>query len=159
MEFKNVLVLLIVSLLLFGTVCAQKTVNDFEIDEAYEGAYNGSYHSLYLNGNQDSGVAIYKYVVGGIDEDDDSHDNIIHDDGRDYLTSDDDMKVEKNSDNTFNFTDYDHAIHGVGEVMENDGNSFIVVFLAKDTSDVNNTYLNSQLNEFNDDNNVSVVAF
>lgn len=156
---RNVLLLLFFSLLLFGTVCAEKTVNDFEINDSYNQAYNGSYNALYLNEKQDSGITIYKNLVADVDDENEAYDDLIHDDGRDYLTPDDDMKVDKNSDNTVKFTDYDHAQHGVGEVIDCDGTEFVVVFWAKDTSDVNDSDLVSQLNEFNKDNNVKAIAF
>ena len=159
MDVRNVVFLLVISLLLFGIACAHKTVNDFEIDESYAASYNGSYHSLYLNQNQDSGIAIYKIASGDVDEDDDAHDNIVHDDGMDYLTPDDDMKIDKNSDNTFNFTDYDNAQHGIGEVIDVDGDSYAVVFFAKGTDDVDNSELIYHLHDFNEDNDVDAVAF
>lgn len=162
MDFRNVLFLLLISLLLFGTACAQKTVNDFQVDESYSSAYNGTYHSLYLNEKQDSGMAIYKNVVRDADDDnenDEAHDDLIHDEGKEYLTPDDDIIIDKNSDSTFNFTDYDHAEHGVGEVVECDGEEFIVVFWAKDISYVDSGDLMSQLKEFNEDNDVKAIEF
>ena len=111
---------------------------------------------MYLNGNQDSGITVYKEFG---DDDNESYDDLIHDEGKDYLTSDDDFKLDKNSDNTVSFTDYDHAEHGVAEVIDCGGENFIVVFWAKDTSDVSNSDLVSQLNEFNKDNNVNAIAF
>ena len=141
---------------MFGAVSAQKTVNDFQIDDSYDNAYNGSY-SLYLNANHDSGITVYRYAAGDVD--DDAYDDLIHEDGRDYLTPDDDFKVDKNSDNTVNFTDYDHAQQGVAEVVDVDGEGFIVVFWAKDTSNVNTADLMSQLNDFNKDNDVEAIAF
>lgn len=159
MDYRNVIFLLIVSLLLFGTVAAQKTVNDFKIDDSYAPAENGTYNSLYLNEKQDSGIAIYQYQSGDVDDDNDAYDGLIHDDGSDYLTGDDDFKIDKNSDNTINFTDYDNAEHGVAEVIDVDGDGFVVVFWAKDTSNATNADLISQLNDFNKDNNVKAVAF
>lgn len=159
MDIRNIIFLLVVSLLLFGTACAQKNVNDFKIDESYSGLYNGSFHSLYVNQNRGSGIVIFKNVVGDVDEDDDVHDNLIHGAGRDYLTPDDDMKIDKNPDNTFNFKDYDHVEHGVGEVIEYDGDSYTIVFWAKDSSHIINNDLISQLNKFNKDNAVKVIGF
>ena len=149
-------ILVVISMLLFGAVSAQKTVNEFQIDGSYNNAYDGTYCSLYLNGNQDSGITVYKEFG---DDDNESYDGLIHDEGKDYLTSDDDFKLDKNSDNTVSFTDYDHAEHGVAEVIDCGGENFIVVFWAKDTSDVSNSDLVSQLNEFNKDNNVNAIAF
>jgi hypothetical protein len=165
MDFRNVLFLVFVSLLLFGTAFAQKTVNDFEIDESYSHEYGGAYNSLYLNRNQDSGIAIYKNLigdaddVGDVDDDSDAYDGLVHDNGRDYLTPDDDFKIDKNSDNTVTFTDYDHAEHGVAEVVSVDGGEFIIVFWAKDGSNVDNSDLISQLNEFNKNNDVKPIEF
>ena len=159
MDFKNILLLLFISLLLFGTVCAQKTVNDFQVDESYNNAYNGTSNSLYLNEKQDSGITIYRYLAGDVDDDNDAYDDLIHDEGKDYLTPDDDFKIDKNADNTANFTDIDHAQHGVVEVVNVDGEDFVIVFWAKDTSNVTNSDLISQLNEFDKDNNVKAIAF
>ena len=159
MDFKNILLLLFISLLLFGTVCAQKTVNDFQVDESYNNAYNGTSNSLYLNEKQDSGITIYRYLAGDVDDDNDAYDDLIHDEGKDYLTPDDDFKIDKNADNTTNFTDIDHAEHGVVEVVNVDGEDFVIVFWAKDTSNVTNSDLISQLNEFDKDNNVKAIAF
>ena len=159
MDFKNILLLLFISLLLFGTVCAQKTVNDFQVDESYNNAYNGTSNSLYLNEKQDSGITIYKYLAGDDDDDNDAYDDLIHDEGKDYLTPDDDFKIDKNSDNITNFTDIDNAQHGVVEVVNVDGEDFVIVFWAKDTNNVTNSDLISQLNEFNKDNNVKAIAF
>ena len=159
MEFKNILILLCVSLLLIGAVSAQKTVNDFKVDESYNSAFNGTYNSLYFNEKQDSGVTIYQYLDSDVDDDVEAYDNLMHDDGRDYITPDDDFKIEKNSDNTANFTDYDHAQHGVVEMINIDGEDFVIVFWVKDSSSINNSDLISYLHEFNKDNNVKAIAF
>ena len=159
MDFRNVLFLLVISLLLFGAACAQKNVNDFQVDEFYNHAYNGTHYSVYLNEKQDAGITVYRYLEGDVDDGSDAYDGLIHDDGRDYLTPDDDFKIDKNSDNTANFTDYDSAEHGVVEVVSVDGEDFVVVFWAKDTSDVTGNDLISQLNDFNKDNCVKAIAF
>lgn len=156
MDFKYIIGILCISLLLFGAVSAQKTVNDFQVDGSFNHVYNGTHNSVYLNGNQDSGVTIYTFAGN---EDNDAYENLIHDDGNEYLTPDDDMGIVKNADNTVSFTDYDHAEHGVAEVINSDGVQYIVVFWAKDTSNVNDTDLVSQLNDFNKDNNVSPISF
>ena len=161
MDAKNIFLILIVSALLIGSACAAKGVNDFAVDKSYENAHNGTYYSLYLNDKQDAGIIVFKNVNDDAydDESDDAYDNLIHDDGQDYLTVDDDMKIDKNSDNTVTFTDIDHAEHGVAEVIDCDGEQFIVVFFAKDTSDVKNSDLTSLLKDFNKDNDVDAVAF
>ena len=61
MDIKKIFFALIVSALLIGGVCAA-SVNDFKIDDAYKGVYNGEYYSVYANDNQDSGISIYKNV-------------------------------------------------------------------------------------------------
>ena len=159
MDFKNILLLLCISFLLFGAVCAQKTITDFQVDESYNNVYNGTSYSLYLNEKQDSGIIIYKYPAEDVDDDNDAYDSIIHDEGKDYLTPDHDFKIDKNADNTANFTDIDHAQHGVVEVVTVDGKNFVIVFWAKDSSNVTTSDLISQLNEFNKDNNVKAIAF
>lgn len=95
MDFKNIFILLFVSSLLFGAVSAQKTVNDFQVDESYNKAYNGTSNSLYLNEKQDSGITIYRYLADDVDDDNDAYDDLIHDEGKDYLTPDDDFKIDK----------------------------------------------------------------
>ena len=69
------------------------------------------------------------------------------------------MKIDKNSDNTANFTYYEHATHGVSEVIKVDGEQFIVVSWAKDSSNIDNAKLISILNDFNKNNKVESVAF
>jgi hypothetical protein len=59
---------------------------------------------------------------------------------------DDDFEIEKKADNIVEFKDIDHAQHGVVEVVNDDGNQYVVVFWAKDTSDVKNSDLNTLLN-------------
>lgn len=68
------------------------------------------------------------------------------------------MKIDNNSDNTLNFTDYDHATHGVSEVVKAGGDEYIVVFWAKDSSKIDNSDLVSLLNDFNKDNSVKAIA-
>ena len=160
MDFRKVLFLLLISLLLFGTVFAQKTVNDFQVDESYEQVYNGNYHSLYVHGKQLSGIAIYRYIAGDVDDNVEVDADLVHDNGKGYLIGDeDDISVAKNSDNTVNFTDKDYAEHGVAEVVSINGELFVVVFWAKNVSDIDDSELISQLNQFNMDNNVKAVAF
>ncbi len=161
MNFKQVLFLIFVSALLIGSACGAKTVNDFEIDKKYENVYKGTHYSINLDDKNDSGITVYDRL-GDDDADeaaDNTYDNLIHDDGSDYITPDDDFEIEKQSDNTVEFKDIDHAQHGVAEVIDNDGNQYIVVFWAKDTSDVKNSDLNTLLKEFNKDNDVEAIAF
>ncbi|MBR0059505.1 MAG: hypothetical protein IJP99_09275 [Methanobrevibacter sp.] len=69
------------------------------------------------------------------------------------------MKIAKNTDNTANFTDMDHKTHGVSEVVKLNGQDYVVVFWAKDSSNMDNAKLMASLTEFNKNNNVSPVAF
>lgn len=161
MDFKKILFALLFSALLIGGACAA-SVNDFTVDKAYKNIYSSEYYSVYTNDNNDSGIMIFKNV----DDDaydgkvnDDILDNTIHHDGREYITPDDDMKLDKNANNTANFTDYDHATHGVSEVIKVDGQEFVVVCWAKDSSKIDALQLFSILNEFNKNNKVDIITF
>lgn len=160
MDVRNVLFLIFVSGLLIGSACAAGT-NDFKVDSSYAGAFTGDFSSLYMNGNQDAGIAIYKNVNEDVYDNEigDAYDHIIHEDGQEYLTVDDDYSLEKNADNTANFTDMEHGEHGLVEVVELNGEQYIVLFWAKDTGNVTDSSLTSLLNDFNKDNNVTPVAF
>ena len=92
-------------------------------------------------------------------ENDDVLDHVIHHDGREYTYGDDDMAISKNSDKTANFTDYDHATHGISEVVKHGDQQFIVVAWAKDSSNMDSAKLLSALKDFNKDNNVKAIAF
>ena len=136
--------------------------NDFNIDSNYKSVYNGKYYSVYANGNQDSGISIYKNVNDDVYDDvdnDDVFDGIIHHDGREYLHADDDLAINVGADHIGNFTDYDHATHGVSEVVNAGGEQFIVVVWTKNTSNMDNAKLLATLNDFNKNNNVNAVAF
>lgn len=92
-------------------------------------------------------------------ENDDVLDHVIHHDGREYTYGDDDMAISKNSDKTANFTDYDHATHGISEVVKQGDQQFIVVAWAKDSSSMDNAKLTSLLSDFNKNNKVSPISF
>lgn len=49
MDAKKIFLMLPVSTLLIGSVCAAKNVNDFAIDKSYDNVHNGTYYSLSLN--------------------------------------------------------------------------------------------------------------
>lgn len=160
MNLKGILLALIVTTLLMGSVCAA-SVNDFKVEGSYNNAFSSDYYSVYMNNNSDSGVAIYKNVNDDAYDDlnDDVVDNIVHDDGREYIVGDDDMIIAKNADGSANFADYDHAGHGVVETVEMGGEQYIVVFFAKDSSNTTDADLMAQLTDFNKDNGVAPVAF
>lgn len=151
---------LAITTLLVGSACAAG-VNDFKVDGSYNNAFSSDYYSVYLNGNGDAGVAIYKNVDDdAYDElNDDAVDNMVHDDGREYLVVDDDMQITKNADGSANFTDYDHAEHGVAEVVQSGGDQYVVVFFAENSSNTTDADLMAQLTAFNKDNGVTPVAF
>lgn len=158
---KKIFFALVVSALLMGSACAA-SVNDFKIDDTYKSVYNGEYYSVYANSNQDSGILIYKNVDDDVYDDlenDDILDNVIHHDGREYIVPDDDLKLDVGSNHIANFTDYDHATHGASEVVNADGEQYIVVAWAKDSSSIDSANLISILNDFNKNNNVEAVAF
>lgn len=163
MDFKGILFLIFVSALLLGSVSGASSVNSFNIDKSYDNVFAGDYSSLYLNQNKDSGITIYKNMDDdAYNEDmDDSigYDDLVHDDGREYLIGDDDFTINKNSDNTASFKDLDHAEHGVVEIVKSHGQEYIVVFWAKNSSNISNKDLTSLLNDFNKDNKVDAIAF
>ena len=159
MNLKQILFLVFISAILVGSACGAKTVSDFEIDKDYKSAYNGTNYSMYLNEKQDSGITVYLSISDDDADDDGPYDDLIHSEGQDYITMDDDFEIEKKSDNIVEFKDIDHSQHGIVEVIDDDGTSYIVVFWAKDGSDVKNSDLNLLLKEFNKDNDVEAIAF
>lgn len=182
MNTKKILLALMVTALLMGSVCAA-SVNNFKVD-GYNNQYGSDFNSVYINDNGDSGVNIYKNAGVHYDIDDDDGYDLDDDDGYDYdddydLDDDDhydydgidydlddngdhdldDMQITKNSDNTGYFTDYDDAEHGVVEVVQSGNDKYTVVFWAKDTSGINSSDLMAKLSNFNKDNGVAPVAF
>ncbi|WP_296875072.1 hypothetical protein [uncultured Methanobrevibacter sp.] len=160
-DIKKILFALLVSALLIGGACAA-SVNSFDVNKDYKNLYQSEYYSVYANGNQDSGMMVFQNVNDDRYDDmvnDDILDGLIHHDGREYLICDNDMKVDVGSDNIVKFTDYDHATHGVSEVVKADGKEYIVAIWAKDSSNIKNNDLMSKLNEFNKNNKVEAVAF
>lgn len=161
MDIKKILFALLVSALLIGGACAA-SVNSFDVNKDYKNLYQSDYYSVYANGNQDSGMMVFQNVNDDRYDDmvnDDILDGLIHHDGREYLICDNDMKVDVGSDNIVKFIDYDHATHGVSEVIKADGKEYIVAIWAKDSSNIKNNDLMSKLNEFNKNNKVEAVAF
>lgn len=161
MDIKKILFALLVSALLIGGACAS-SVNSFDVNKDYKNLYQSEYYSVYANGNQDSGMMVFQNVNDDRYDDmvnDDILDGLIHHDGREYIVGDDDMKVDIGSDKIANFTDYDHATHGVSEVIKADGKEYIVAIWVKDSSNIKNNDLMSKLNEFNKNNKVEAIAF
>ena len=160
MDMKKIIFVLIISTLFMGCAFAANSINDLKVDEKYKHEAGNDCFSLNLNDNKDTGCVIFKNVNDdAYDKISDSYGHFIQDDGRDYIKHDDDMKIDKNPDNTANFTDMDHSTHGVSEVVKSGGEEFIVVAWAKDSSNMDSAKLLSALNDFNKDNNVNAIAF
>ena len=161
MNYKGIAFLIVASFLLFGCAYASNGTDNFKVQTPYNHEFDASYYSLYFGQNQDCGVAIFKNVDDDAypDHDNDKYDHLVHDDGREYITIDDDMKIAKNPDNTANFTDSDHAQHGAVEVVQANNEQFIVVFWAKDSSNITTADLVAQLTQFNKDNGLQAIAF
>lgn len=161
MDIKKVFLLFAVSTLLIGSVCAAG-VNDFKVDSSYKEVYSGDYYAVYADSSQDSGISIYKNVDDDVYDDIDNDDileGVIHHDGREYITPDDDLKLNMTDNDTANFTDYEHATHGLSEVVKSGGDEYVVVFWAKDSSNVDFSKLMSNLDQFNKDNKAELVLF
>ena len=69
------------------------------------------------------------------------------------------MNITKNNDSTGHFEDYNHGTHGVVELVKSEGNEFIVISFAKNSSNVKDSDLTKALTAFNKDNNLTPVAF
>ena len=154
---KKLFLVLIISTLLIGSAYAAN-LDDFKVDDKlYNSTFNNTDCKVYFDNAKASGIGIFKYLDAVDDENDDAIDGIIMDDGNDYLVADDDYQINKNSDNTANFTDSDHGSYGVVEVVEVDNEKFVIVFWSKNSNDTSK--LMSQLTEFNKDNNLTAIAF
>ena len=160
MNLKGILFLVLVSGLMIGGACAAN-VNDFKVNSSYKSIHSDEYYCVLAADDQNSGLNIYKNV------DDDAYkgktsDNIlkgtIHHEGKDYIVVDNDMKIAKNPDNTLNFTDLDHRTHGVSEVVKYNGEEFVIVLWAKDSTNLDTAKLLHTLQDFNKENNVTPVA-
>ena len=160
MDFKKILLVLIVSSLLIGTVCA--TNLDFKIDDKFKEVLKNDDFVVYADDHSDAGVAIFKSIdkIGDNDTNDDTLiDKIVHDDGDEYLIADDDMKLALNPDHTANFTDIDHGTVGYSEVVDHGGEKHVVVFWATNSSDMDMSALKTTMDQFNKDNSVSPLPF
>lgn len=161
MNLKATIFLIAVTALMMGSACAAG-IGDFQIDKNYKNAVENDYYTINLDDGENSGIAVFKNVDDDSYDnitDDDQYDNLVKDDGRDYLTADDDFELDKKSDNTAEFKDIDDANHGIVEVVKKDGEEYIVVFFAKDSSDIKNSDLSKSLETFNKDNDVKAVEF
>ena len=161
MNFKKIVIALIFASLLIGCVSATN-ITDFKIHDSLNKIYSTDDFVIYADEHGDAGIGIYKIIDNVEDkdtDDDDKIDDLVHDDGDEYITADDDMNLTVNSDNTANFTDTDHGTVGVSEVINHNGEKHVVVFWAKNSSERNQANLTASMANFNKDNNVTPVAF
>ena len=160
MNFKRIVIALIVASLFVGCVSATN-ITDYKIHDSLDEIFSADDFVIYANEHNDSGIGIYKMVDSDDDNDDndDKIENLVHDEGDEYITQDDDMNITVNSDHTANFTDMDHGTVGVSEVIDHNGEKHVIVFWAKNTSDRDVANLTVAINNFNKDNNVTPVAF
>lgn len=156
---KKLFLILIIFTLSISCVYASQNLADFKVDEIYASTFNDSECIIYSENNYASGVGIFKYIDIDDNKSDDVIDNVIMDDGADYLKVDEEYQLTKNPDNTANFTDLDHGNHGVVELVDVGGEKFVIVFWMKNSNNNDNTQLMSQLTDFNKNNNLSPIAF
>ena len=161
MDGKKIFLILIITTLLVGCAFAAKNTGDFKINEnEFKDIHTEEYYSLHLNDKNNTGIVIYKNVDDDkYDDATDPYKKIIHDEGKDYMKSDDDVIITKNPDNTANFTDKDKTTHGVVELVESEGQQFVVVFFTTNDSGVNEQELTSKIADFNKNNDLKILAF
>ena len=161
MNFKKILIALILSSLLIGCVGAA-SIQEYKIDAPVKEIFGSDDYVIYANSHGDGGIGIYKCIDKQEDNktvDDDSLDNLIYDDGDEYITQDKDMKISVNPDHSANFTDKLHKTHGISEVINDSGEKHVVVFWAKSSGETNMTQLKTVQDKFNEINNVTPIAF
>jgi len=161
MNFKKILIALILSSLLIGCVGAV-SIQEFKIDAPVKEIFGSDDYVIYANSHGDAGIGIYKSIDKHEDNktvDEASLDNLIYDDGDEYITQDKDMKLSVNHDHSANFTDKLHGTHGISEVINEEGQKHVVVFWAKSSGETNMTKLNTAKDKFNEINNVTPIAF
>lgn len=159
MDVKKILVLLIVSVILAG--CVSAAVTDFKIDSAFTEVYSNDDYAIYADANNTTGISVYKAL--DTDAEDDSEpelfDEMLHEDGAEYLMSDEDMIIKVNADNTANFTDNDNGITGISESVDQNGEKYIIVVWAEASTSTDLGSLMSIMDQFNKDNNVTPSVF
>ena len=161
MNFKKILIALILSSLLIGCVGAA-SIQEFKIDAPVKEIFGSADYVIYANFHGDGGIGIYKCIDKQEDNktvDEASLDNLIYDDGDEYITQDKDMKIIVNHDHSANFTDKLHGTHGISEVINEEGQKYVVVFWAKSSGETNMTQLKTVQDKFNEINNVTPIAF
>ena len=158
MNVKKICLILVIAALFVGCAYASSDIGDFKISEEYDSAYNSTHYCVYLNGKNEGGITIYKNTTCEGHDDSNLYENFVHDDWQDYLTGDDNITIAKNGDDTVNFTDHDHSEHGISEIIKKGDKGYIIVFWAKDGTDIDNSKLMSELQKFNKDNDVEPVG-
>lgn len=51
MEFKKIILMLLIGSMLIGSACAAG-VNDFKVNDSYKNVYSSDYYAVYANSNQ-----------------------------------------------------------------------------------------------------------
>ena len=152
MNIKGFLFIIVVFSLLVGSVCAT-SVSGFKVDNSYINLCNEEYFSYYSNNDYTSGICIFK------NENDDVYDNIqdtnvlnnvVHNDGKKYITPDNNLFLSKNPGHTANFNDTEQGTSGTIEVVNVDGNEYIIVVWSTNTTNVDTA---KELSDFNKENN------
>ena len=114
---------------------------------------NEEYFSYYSNNDYTSGICIFK------NKNDDVYDNIqdtnvlnnvVHNDGKKYITPDNNLFLSKNPGHTANFNDTEQGTSGTIEVVNVDGNEYIIVVWSTNTTNVDTA---KELSDFNKENN------
>lgn len=161
MNFKRIFVVLIVASLLIG--CAYATgVTDFKVDDTFKLVYSGDDYAIYADEHNDTGISIYADIGEDNDTDDDSDDaldDLFRDDGDDYLTADDDLMLDKNSDYTANFTDTEYGMSGLSELVEHDGQKYVVVVWSVNSTEMDFGDVISTMDDFNKANDINPISF
>ena len=150
MNFKKILIALILSSILIGCVGAA-SIQEYKIDAPVKEIFGSDDYVIYANSHGDGGIGIYKCIDKQEDNktvDENSLDNLIYDDGDEYITQDKDMKISVL-----------HKTHGISEVINDSGEKHVVVFWAKSSGETNMTKLNTAKDKFNEINNVTPIAF
>ncbi|WP_298524662.1 hypothetical protein [uncultured Methanobrevibacter sp.] len=154
---KKLLLILAISTLLIGCAFAANA-DDFKVDEKiYTSSFKDTDFTIYFEDTNTSGIGIFRSIETTDEDNDDAVDDILKTDGDDYLKADDDFKLEKNPDNTANFTDTENHNQGIVELVELDKEQFIIVFWSDNADDMSK--LMTQLKDFNKDNSLTPVAF
>ena len=158
---RKIFLILIIGALLIGCAYAADSMNDFKFDDSvYSSNYSDSDCEIYFDETNSSGLGIFKYTDTEDDDGNDSDDlidGIVMTDGDDYLTADDDYKIDKQADNTGNFTDLENGNYGTVELVEVDNEKYVIVFWTKNADELKE--FKSMLDEFNKENNIIAIAF